>query len=68
MSAFVGWLLAHVFTQVSVDPGQEVVELMIPANKVGLIIGERVSLPLPHSLAAMIPFPPTFFIQARGER
>ena len=25
--------------QISLEPGQEVVELMIPANKVGLIIG-----------------------------
>ena len=29
------------FPSANIDPGQEVVELMIPANKVGLIIGKN---------------------------
>ncbi len=29
--------------QTSVEPGQEVMELMIPANKVGLVIGESLT-------------------------
>ena len=30
----------NILQQISLEPGQEVVELMIPANKVGLIIGK----------------------------
>ena len=32
--------LSFCFLQSSVNPGQEVVELMIPAPKVGLVIGK----------------------------
>lgn len=32
--------LQYTLVQPAVEPGQEVTEMMIPANKVGLVIGE----------------------------